>query len=40
MLRNIFFLLITLSIISCKKPKDKIEDIVLYQDSIGYWNYE
>ena len=38
--KEYFFLLITLSIISCKKPKDKIEDIVLYQDSIGYWNYE
>jgi hypothetical protein len=27
-------------LISCKSPKEKIEDVVLYQDSIGYWNYE
>ena len=40
MFRNTIFLLTTLFLISCKKPKDKIEDIVLYQDSIGYWNYE
>ena len=40
MFRNTIFLLTTLSLISCKKPKDKIEDIVLYQDCIGYWNYE
>jgi hypothetical protein len=28
MFRNTIFLLTTLSLISCKKPKDKIEDIV------------
>lgn len=27
-------------LISCKSPKEQIEDVVLYQDSIGYWNYE
>jgi hypothetical protein len=25
---------------NCKGPKEKVEDILLYQDSIGYWNYE
>jgi hypothetical protein len=25
---------------NCKSPKEKVEDILLYQDSIGYWNYE
>lgn len=27
-------------LLNCKSPKEKIEDIILYQDSIGYWNYE
>jgi len=27
-------------LISCKSPKEQIEDVVLYQDSIGCWNYE
>jgi len=30
----------TLILVGCKSPKEKITDIVLYQDSIGYWNYE
>lgn len=25
---------------NCKSPKEKLENIILYQDSIGYWNYE
>ncbi len=33
-------LTIMLFLINCKNPKEKIEDVILYQDSIGYWNYE
>ena len=29
-----------LLLINCKSPKERVEDILLYQDSIGYWNYE
>ena len=29
-----------LLLVGCKSPKEKITDIILYQDSIGYWNYE
>lgn len=30
------FLLLT----GCKSPKERITDTILYEDSIGYWNYE
>lgn len=29
-----------LMLLSCKSPKEKITDVILYQDSIGHWNYE
>ena len=31
-----FFLIL----ISCTKPKDKIENVILYNDGYSYWNYE
>lgn len=36
----ILFLPVLILMINCKSPKEKIEDIIFYQDSIGYWNYE
>lgn len=30
----------TIILVGCKSPKDKITDTVLYQDSVGCWNYE
>lgn len=27
-------------LLGCKTPKEEITEIILYQDSIGYWNYE
>ncbi|KIC61534.1 hypothetical protein [Chryseobacterium taiwanense] len=36
----IISLVVIFLVMSCKSPKEKIEDVVLYQDSIGYWNYE
>lgn len=27
-------------LVSCSKPSDKIRRIILYNDSVGYWNYE
>lgn len=32
--------LLILLLISCTSPSDKIKKIILYNDSIGYWNYE
>lgn len=29
-----------LLLIGCKSPKERITDTILYEDSIGYWNYE
>ena len=36
----IIALITLLMFISCKNPKEKITDVILDQDSIGYWNYE
>jgi len=36
----ISFLPVLFLLTNCKSPKEEIEDIILYQDSIGYWNYE
>ena len=41
MITKIFIFAFTILLLSgCKSPKEKINDIILYQDSIGYWNYE
>lgn len=37
-IRNYGFLILLL--ISCTSPSDKIKKVILYNDSIGYWNYE
>lgn len=34
------FLSVLFLLTNCKSPKEKIEDTILYQDSMGYWNYE
>lgn len=31
---------IVLLLSGCKSPSDKINDVILYNDSVGYWNYE
>ena len=38
--RILIFALTILLLTGCKSPKEKMTDVVLYQDSIGYWNYE
>ncbi|WP_131327946.1 hypothetical protein [Chryseobacterium vrystaatense] len=38
--KMIFSLAGILLLMNCKSPKEKVEDNILYQDSIGYWNYE
>lgn len=34
------YILIILFLYSCKSPKDKIRETILYNDSAGYWDYE
>ncbi|MBO4234232.1 hypothetical protein FO675_08000 [Riemerella anatipestifer] len=34
------FILFTLLLYCCNSPKDKITGTILYNDSVGYWNYE
>ena len=38
--RILIFALTILLLTGCKSPEEKMTDVVLYQDSIGYWNYE
>lgn len=39
-MKNIILLIGVLALFSCKTPQQEIEKIILYNDSIGYWNYE
>lgn len=34
------FLLVIIFLTSCSSPSDKIKNVILYNDSIGYWDYE
>ncbi|MEC5395953.1 hypothetical protein [Bergeyella sp. RCAD1439] len=34
------FILLTVLLSCWDSPKDKIRDTILYDDSVGYWNYE
>ena len=34
------FPILFLLLVGCKSPSDKIKDVILYNDSVGYWNYE
>lgn len=38
--RFIITFIVFLFLVNCKSPEEKITEIILYQDSIGYWNYE
>lgn len=40
MINSIKFISIFLLFASCKSPSDKIKDVILDNDSVGYWNYE
>lgn len=40
MIKLLYYLLIATIAVSCSSPSDKIKDVILYNDSIGYWNYE
>lgn len=40
MIKNSISIIIGLIVISCNSPSDKIKKIILYNDSVGYWNYE
>ncbi|SEW49649.1 hypothetical protein SAMN05421841_4265 [Chryseobacterium wanjuense] len=40
MIKFLKYLFVTFALTSCLSPSDKIKDVILYQDSIGYWNYE
>lgn len=39
-MKNIVLLMSVFILMSCKNPQKKIEKTILYNDSIGYWNYE
>jgi hypothetical protein len=34
------YILPAIVVASCSSPSEKIKDVVLYNDSVGYWNYE
>jgi hypothetical protein len=34
------YLLPAIVFASCSSPSEKIKDVILYNDSVGYWNYE
>jgi hypothetical protein len=38
--RFIITFIVFLFLVNCKSPEKKITEIIVYQDSIGYWNYE
>jgi len=40
MIKIIKYILPAIVFASCSSPSKKIKDVVLYNDSIGYWNYE
>lgn len=40
MIKHSFCALIILLLYSCRNPQDKIRKTILYNDSVGYWNYE
>lgn len=40
MIKIIKFIRVIIFLTSCSSPSDKIKNVVLYNDSIGYWDYE
>ncbi|PJJ67116.1 hypothetical protein [Chryseobacterium geocarposphaerae] len=36
----IIYIFLAIIFTSCSSPSDKIKNVILYNDSIGYWNYE
>lgn len=40
MIKIIKFILVIIFLTSCSSASDKIKNVILYNDSIGYWNYE
>lgn len=40
MIKILKYALVALVLTSCSSPSDKIKDVILYNDSVGYWNYE
>ncbi|SEW49645.1 hypothetical protein SAMN05421841_4264 [Chryseobacterium wanjuense] len=40
MIKFLKYLFVAIVLTSCSSPSDKIKNVILYQDSIGYWNYE
>ncbi|WP_160140287.1 hypothetical protein [Chryseobacterium sp. c4a] len=40
MIKFLKYILVFLTLTSCSNPSDKIKDVILYNDTIGYWNYE
>lgn len=39
-MKNITLLIGAFALMSCKNPQKEIKKTILYNDSIGYWNYE
>lgn len=35
-----YIIIVAVLFVGCAKPSDKIRKIILYNDSVGYWNYE
>ncbi|MDF2932639.1 MAG: hypothetical protein K0R36_1970 [Chryseobacterium sp.] len=40
MIKILKYILPAIVVASCSSPSEKIKDVVLYNDSVGYWNYE
>lgn len=40
MIKFLKYILVFLILTSCSNPSDKIKKVILYNDTIGYWNYE
>ncbi len=40
MIKNIKIIIAILLLVGCKSPGEKIKQVILYNDSVGYWNYE